>query len=113
MKVGKFNSCRTVEDQIQPENGVRGWRRLRYLIDIVVLVAVTFLLDIAVGFFVRVPVSLQTGFVFDGIGKILLIGFACGLIRLRGETLVNIGLKRPASWMRRLMMAWGWPQLFL
>ncbi len=86
MKVGKFNSCRTVEDQIQPEN---------------------------VGFFVRVPVSLQTGFVFDGIGKILLIGFACGLIRLRGETLVNIGLKRPASWMRRLMMAWGWPQLFL
>jgi uncharacterized protein len=96
-----------VEDQIQPENAVRGLRRLRYLIDIIVLVAVTFILDIAVGFFVRVPVSLQSGFVFDAIGKILLIGFAFGLIRLRGETLADIGLKRPVSWIRTFMIGVG------
>ncbi len=51
-------------------------RRFRYLIDIIALVAMTFLLDAVVGAFVRAPVSLQTGFVFDAIGKMLLVGFA-------------------------------------
>ncbi len=92
---------------IEPQNNVRALPRFRYLIDIVVLVAVTFLLDIAVGFFVRVPVSLQRGFVFDGIGKMLLVGVACGLIRLRGETLADIGLKRPVSWLRTFMIGVG------
>jgi membrane protease YdiL (CAAX protease family) len=77
------------------------------LIDIVALVAVTFLLDAVVGAFVRAPVSLQTGFVFDAIGKMLLVGLAWGLIRLRGETLTDIGLKRPASWMRTFMIGIG------
>ena len=95
------------EDQIERGGGIRRASRLRYLIDIVALVAVTFLLDAVVGAFVRVPVSLQTGFVFDAIGKMLLVGLAWGLIRLRGEVLTDIGLKRPASWMRTFMIGIG------
>ena len=95
------------EDQIERGGGIRRASRLRYLIDIVALVAVTFLLDAVVGAFVRVPVSLQTGFVFDAIGKMLLVGLAWGLIRLRGETLTDIGLKRPASWVRTFMIGIG------
>ena len=95
------------EDQIERGGGIRRASRLRYLIDIVALVAVTFLLDAVVGAFVRAPVSLQTGFVFDAIGKMLLVGLAWGLIRLRGETLTDIGLKRPASWMRTFMIGIG------
>ena len=44
---------------------------------------------------------------FDAIGKMLLVGVAWGLIRLRGETLADIGLKRPASWMRTFMIGIG------
>jgi membrane protease YdiL (CAAX protease family) len=50
---------------------------------------------------------LERGFVFDAIGKILLVGVAWGLIRLRGETLADIGLKRPASWMRTFIIGIG------
>jgi hypothetical protein len=82
---------RMTENQIEPAGGIRGTRRWRYLIDIVVLVAVTFLLDAVAGAFIPAPISLQRGlFVFDAIGKMLLVGVAWGLIRLRGETLVDI-----------------------
>jgi uncharacterized protein len=107
VKAGKFNSCRTVEDQIQRENGVRRLRRWRYLIDIVALVAVTFLLDAVLGAFIPAPINLEKGFVFDAIGEMLLVGVAWGLIKLRGETLADIGLKRPASWMRTFMIGIG------
>jgi uncharacterized protein len=82
-------------------------RWLRYLIDIVALVAVTFLLDAVLGAFIAAPINLERGFVFDAIGKMLLVGVAWGLIRLRGETLADIGLKRPASWMRTFMIGIG------
>src|SRR6266478_9372799 len=95
------------ENQIEPVGEIRGPRRLRYLIDIVALVAVTFLLDAVVGAFVPVPINLEKGFVFDAIGKMLLVGVAWGLIRLRGERLADIGLKRPASWMRTFMIGIG------
>src|SRR5437762_7370635 len=95
------------EDLVQPQNNVRALPRFRYLIDIVVLVAVTFLLDAVLGAFIPAPISLERGFVFDAIGKMLLIGVAWGLIRLRGETLADIGLKRPASWMRTFMIGVG------
>jgi membrane protease YdiL (CAAX protease family) len=96
------------ENQIEPAGGIRRPRRFRYFIDIVALVAVTFLLDAVVGAFVRAPTSLQKGlFVFDAIGKMLLVGVAWGLIRLRGQTLADIGLKRPASWMRTFMIGIG------
>jgi uncharacterized protein len=95
------------EAQIESSGKTPHRRRLRYLIDIIVLVAVTFLLDAVIGFFVRVPVSLQAGFVFDEIGKMLLVGVAWGLIQLRGERLADIGLKRPVSWMRTFMIGVG------
>src|SRR5438874_828309 len=85
----------------------RGPRRWRYLIDIVVLVAVTFLLDAVLDAFIPVTINLERGFVFDAIGKMLLVGVAWGLIRLRGERLADIGLKRPTSWMRTFGIAIG------
>ena len=95
------------ESHVEPTEGSREPRRWRYLIDIVALVAVTFVLDAVLSAFIPVPINLQKGFVFDAIGKMLLIGVAWGLIRLRGETLADIGLKRPASWMRTFMIGIG------
>jgi membrane protease YdiL (CAAX protease family) len=90
------------------QNNVRALRRFRYLIDIVALVAVTFLLDAVLDAFIpAVAINLQKGFVLDAIGKMLLVVVGWGLIRLRGETLADIGLKRPASWMRTFAIALG------
>src|SRR5712664_3821599 len=94
-------------DLIETQNNVRALPRFRYLIDIVILVAVTFLLDAVLGGLIPAPNNLEKGFVFDAIGKVLLIGVAWGLIRLRGETLADIGLERPASWMRTFMIGIG------
>ena len=95
------------ESQVGTTEGTRRPRRWRYLIDIVVLVAVTFLLDALLGAFIPVPINLERGFVFDAIGKMLLVGVAWGLIRLRGERLADVGLKRPASWMRAFAIGIG------
>src|SRR5713101_5161439 len=94
-------------NEIERRDGVRRLHRFRYLIDIVVLVAVTFLLDAVLGAFIPVPINLEKGFVFDTIGKMLLVGVAWGLIRLRGETLADIGLKRPDSWTRAFVIGVG------
>src|SRR5437764_5054230 len=95
------------ENQIEHAIGIRRPRRWRYLIDIVVLVAATFLVDAVLGAVIPVPINWEKGFVFDAIGKMLLVGVAWGLIRLRGERLADIGLKRPASWMCTLMIGIG------
>jgi CAAX protease family protein len=95
------------ESQVAATQGSRRPRRWRYLIDIVALVAVTFLLDAVLSAFIPAPINWEKGFVFDAIGKMLLVGVAWGLIRLRGETLAEIGLKRPASWMRTFMIGIG------
>src|SRR6266550_7063959 len=95
------------EIQVEGTEGTRRPRRFRYLVDIIVLVAVTFLLDAALGALIPVPINWEKGFVLDAIGKMLLVGVAWGLIRLRGERLADIGLKRPASWMRTFMIAIG------
>ena len=81
--------------------------RWRYLIDIVVLVVVTFVLDAVLGALVHEPISWKTGFVLDGLGKMLLVGVGCGLVLLRGERLADIGLKRPESWTRTLIVGIG------
>jgi len=81
--------------------------RWRYLIDIIVLVAVTFLLDAVLGVFVSVPMNLEKGFVLDAIGKMLLVAIGCGLVLLRGERLADIGLKRPDSWTRTFVIGIG------
>ena len=93
--------------RVEATEASRTPRRFGYLIDIVVLVAVTFLLDAVLGAFIPAPIDWEKGFVFDAIGKMLLVGVAWGLIRLRGETLADIGLKRPASWMRTFMIGIG------
>ena len=93
--------------RVEATEASRTPRRFGYLIDIVVLVAVTFLLDAVLGAFISAPIDWRKGFVFDAIGKMLLVGVAWGLIRLRGETLADIGLKRPASWMRTFMIGIG------
>jgi CAAX protease family protein len=85
----------------------RGPRRWRYLIDIIVLLAVTFLLDAALGVFVQVPIDLEKAFFLDAIVKVLLVGVASGLVLLRGERLADIGLKRPDSWTRTLIIGVG------
>ena len=95
------------ENQSEPAGRIRRPRRWRYLIDIVVLVAVTFLLDAVVGAFVQVPINLEKGFLLDAIGKMLLVAVGCGLVLLRGERLADIGLKRPKSWMRTLIIGAG------
>jgi uncharacterized protein len=95
------------ESQVQVTEGSRRPRRLRYLIDIIALVAVTFLLDAVLDTFIPAPINLAKGFVLDAIGKMLLVGVGWGLIRLRGETLADVGLKRPASWMRTVMIGIG------
>jgi uncharacterized protein len=98
---------RMTGSQLEAAQGTGRPRRWRYLIDIIVLVAVTFLLDALLGAFVSAPINLEKGFVFDAVGKMLLVGVGWGLIRLRGETLADIGLKRPASWMRTFMIGIG------
>jgi membrane protease YdiL (CAAX protease family) len=95
------------ESQVAATEGSPRPRRWRYLIDIIVLVAVTFLLDAVLGAFIPAPINWEKGFVLDAIGKMLLVGVAWGLIRLRGERLADIGLKRPASWMRTFMIGIG------
>src|SRR5438093_2173908 len=95
------------ESQVEATEGSRRPRRFRYLVDIIVLVVVTVLLDAAVGALIPVPINWEKGFVLDAIGKMLLVVVAWGLIRLRGERLADIGLKRPESWMRTFMIGIG------
>src|SRR5437773_12485377 len=91
------------ESQVEATEGSRRPRRFRYLVDIIVLVAVTFLLDAALGALIPVPINWEKGIVPDAIGKMLLVVVAWRLIRLRGGRLADIGLKRPAHRMRRSM----------
>lgn len=93
--------------RIEATEGSRGPGRFRYLIDIIVLLAMTFLLDAALGVFVQVPIDLKKGFILDAIVKVLLVGVGCGLVLLRGEGLADIGLKRPESWTRTLIIGVG------
>src|SRR3954454_6581759 len=99
------------EGHVEASEESRGPRRRRYLIDIIVLLAVTFLLDAVLGAFVQVPIDLEKGFVLDAIVKVLLVGVGCGLVLLRGERLADIGLKEPESWMRTLIIGVGFAAL--
>jgi uncharacterized protein len=74
-----------------------GPRRFRYLIDIVVLITATFGLEVAAEA-VYTPKTMESGFMFGGAVQMLQVAIAWLLIRLRGESLADIGLKRPKSW---------------
>jgi membrane protease YdiL (CAAX protease family) len=95
------------ESHVEATEISRGPRRWRYLIDIIVLLAVTFLLDTILGALVHEPISWKAGFVLDAIGKILLVGVGCGRVLLRCERLADIGLKQPESWTRTLLIGIG------
>src|SRR5206468_7774365 len=92
------------EDQMQPEKRVRGSRRFRYLIDIIVLVIASIVLPIGFGA-VYTPQSLQSQFVFAAVAQFAAVAVAWLLVRLRGERLADIGLKRPENWWRTVMIS--------
>src|SRR5262245_22311017 len=81
------------ETQREATEGSPEPRRFRYLIDIIVLVAVTFLLDAVLGAFVQVPMNLEKGFVLDAIGKMLLVGVGCGLVWVTGREIGRYRIK--------------------
>ncbi len=76
-------------------------RRSRYLIDIVVLIALVFGTDI-LGEAIYTPKSMEARFTFGLAIQMSQVAFAWLLIRWRGETLADIGLKRPQSWPRTI-----------
>ncbi len=78
-------------------------RRYRYFIDIVILIAVVFGLEIAAEA-VYTPKTIEGGYIFGLTVQLLEIVVACGLIWLRGERLADIGLRRPKSWPRTLII---------
>ena len=95
------------ETQVAATEDSRRPPRWRYLTDIIVLVSMTFILDAILGALIHEPTSWKTGFVLDAIGKILLVGVGCGLVLLRGQGLADIGLKKPKSWTRTLIIGIG------
>ena len=76
-------------------------KRYRYFIDIVVLIAAVFGLEIAAEA-IYTPATTEGRYVFGLIVQLCEIGFAWFLIRFRGERLADIGLKRPRSWPRTI-----------
>ena len=85
-----------MKNQLEPA-ATSGPRRFRYLIDIVVLITATFGLELAAEA-VYTPKTMESGFMFGGAVQMLQVAIAWLLIRLRGESVANIGLKRPKSW---------------
>ena len=81
-------------------------RRLRYLIDIVILAAAVVGLERVLSA-IYAPTSLQSGVVFDVLVKVPAVMIAWLLIRLRYETLSDIGLKRPRRWWRAFLIGLG------
>ena len=72
-------------------------QRYRYLFDIFLLIGVVFLSEILAGAICK-PKTIEAGYVSDLFVRLFQVVIAWGLIRLRGETLADIGLKRPRSW---------------
>ena len=89
------------DNQDETRTEIRKLHRFRYLIDIVALVAVVVGLEIGLDA-VYVPKTLQSQFVFGAAAQLLVVAIAWLLIRLRGETLADIGLKSPENWWRTL-----------
>ncbi len=85
---------------------IRRVPRFRYLIDIVALVAVLIGLEIGINA-LYVPATLRSQFVFGAAAQLIVVGIVWLLIRLRGERLADIGLKRPKSWGRAFLIGLG------
>jgi len=89
-------------DQIESAGESRSPRRFRYLIDIVILVAVVFGIEGA-AVAVYAPKNMQSGLVFDAAIQMFQVLIACVLIWLRGERLADIGLKQPTNWWKTFL----------
>src|SRR5437667_11570296 len=85
------------DNQIEPAAAARSPRPVRYLIDIVVLIALVFGLEAAAEA-AYTPKSMQASFVYGGAVQMLEVVVAWVFIRLRGETLADIGLTRLGRW---------------
>src|SRR5438046_10659158 len=81
------------ENQIEPAAATRTPRRVRYLIDIVVLIALVFGLEAAAEA-AYTPKSMQARFVYGGAVQMLEGAVAWVLIGLCGGTLAEMGLQR-------------------
>src|SRR5438477_11151155 len=90
------------KNQIEPAAAARSPRRVRYLIDIVILVAVVFGIEGA-AVAVYTPKNMQSGLVFDAAIQMFQVLIACVLIWLRGERLADIGLKQPTNWWKTFL----------
>jgi membrane protease YdiL (CAAX protease family) len=80
-----------------------GFRRFRYLIDILVLAAGTLAAE-NVCERIFAPTDFRSGVLVDLISKVPAFLIAWLLLRLRGESLASIGLKAPRSWTRAFML---------
>jgi membrane protease YdiL (CAAX protease family) len=78
--------------------------RYRYLIDIVILIALVLGLEAAAEAIYQ-PKTMEVGFAYGGAVQMLEVVVAWLLVRLRGETLADIGLRRPKSWPRTIISA--------
>jgi hypothetical protein len=76
-------------------------RRYRYFIDIVILIAAVFGVEAAAEA-IYAPKTMEGGYVFGLIVQMFEVALVWFLIRFRGETLGDIGLKRPRSWPRAI-----------
>jgi CAAX protease family protein len=90
------------DNQIGPVAATPTPRRVRYLIDIVILVAVVFGIE-GVAVAVYTPKNMQSGLVFDAAIQMFQVLIACVLIWLRGERLSDIGLKQPTNWWKTFL----------
>jgi membrane protease YdiL (CAAX protease family) len=79
-------------------------RRYRYLIDIVILIALVFGLEM-IAEAIYTPKTEAGGYAFGLIIQMLEVVLAWVLIRLRGEGLADIGLKPPQSWPRTIAIS--------
>jgi membrane protease YdiL (CAAX protease family) len=76
-------------------------RRYRYFVDIIILIAAVFGLEIAAEA-IYTPKTMEGGYAFGLIVQMLEVVLACVLIQLRGERLADIGLKKPKNWLRTI-----------
>jgi membrane protease YdiL (CAAX protease family) len=103
MAVADSGRPQPMENQLEHSSGSRPGRRLRYLIDIIVLAAAIVAIERAIGF-LTIPAGLPAQVMFDVVTRVPEIAVVWLLLRLRGETVVDIGLKWPRSWSQAVLI---------
>lgn len=86
-------------------------RRYRYFIDIIVLIAAVFGLEIAAEA-IYTPKTMEGRYGFGLTIQMLEVLIACALIWFRRERLADIGLKSPQSWLRTIGIGIGLAAIF-